>query len=128
MRDLKFWFPFLGYSVIIFCISSLSADRVSVITRFFWDKFLHAAEYSALGACAAYALVNTWECSKWLIWAVSAVLCFAYGLSDEFHQAFVPGRDCSIYDALADLLGAGLGAGAYLTGRRFSGLSSRGTK
>ena len=118
MRDLKFWFPFLGYSVIIFYVSSLSADRVSVITRFFWDKFLHTVEYSGLGACAAYALTNTRKWSAGMIWAASAVLCFAYGLSDEFHQSFVPGRDCSIYDALADLVGGSIGAGIFLIWRR----------
>lgn len=35
-------------------------------------------------------------------WAVSAL----YGLSDEFHQRFVPGRNASVEDWLADLLGA----------------------
>lgn len=28
-----------------------------------------------------------------------------YGLSDEFHQSFVPGRDASIEDVLVDLAG-----------------------
>ena len=124
---LKFWFPFLGYSVIIFCISSLPADRVT-FTRFFWDKGLHMLEYFPLGISAAYALTNTWRLPAGakgesalakagplgLIWVVSAALCFLYGLSDEFHQGFVPGREVSIYDALADLAGAVFGAGTYL--------------
>ncbi len=119
MRNFKFWFPFLGYSVIIFCISSLPADRVT-FTRFFWDKGLHMLEYFPLGISAAYALTNTWRLPVrqagplGLIWAVSTVLCFLYGLSDEFHQGFVPGREVSIDDALADLAGAVLGAGTYL--------------
>ena len=28
---------------------------------------------------------------------------------DEVHQSFVPGRDASVYDWLADTLGAGFG-------------------
>ena len=113
MRNLKFWFPFLGYSVIIFCISSLPSDRVT-FTRFFWDKALHVAEYSVLGVCAAYALINTRKWHIGMIWAASTVLCFTYGLSDEFHQSFVFGRESSIYDAFADLIGSAIGAGAYL--------------
>jgi len=29
-----------------------------------------------------------------------------YGMSDEWHQSFVPGRDASAWDVLADTLGA----------------------
>lgn len=50
------------------------------------------------------------------------LLCFVlaslYGVLDEFHQSFVPGRDCSVGDLVADTLGAGLGTGvmAYIRG------------
>ncbi len=39
-------------------------------------------------------------------WAL--VLAVAYGVSDEFHQSFVPGRDMSVSDLMVDLLGAGV--------------------
>ena len=43
--------------------------------------------------------------------AVLAVcLATVYGVSDEFHQSFVPGRDASVGDVLKDLGGASLGA------------------
>ena len=38
------------------------------------------------------------------------VMALAYGLSDELHQAYVPGRQSSFYDVLADGAGALLGA------------------
>jgi VanZ family protein len=38
----------------------------------------------------------------------------AYGAIDEFHQSFVPGRDCNVWDWLADTLGAFLGALAVM--------------
>ena len=31
-----------------------------------------------------------------------------YGLSDEYHQSFVPGRTATIVDWFLDLIGAGL--------------------
>ncbi|MDI6828677.1 MAG: VanZ family protein, partial [Armatimonadota bacterium] len=29
-----------------------------------------------------------------------------YGVTDEYHQSFVPGRRCELYDWMADVLGA----------------------
>jgi VanZ family protein len=43
------------------------------------------------------------------VWLV-VILVVLYGLLDEFHQYFVPGRTVDIYDALADAAGALLGA------------------
>jgi len=46
---------------------------------------------------------------------VAVVVTAAWGVLDEIHQSFVPGRDASPGDAVADTLG-GL-AGAVLAGR-----------
>ena len=43
-----------------------------------------------------------------------------YALSDEFHQAFVPGRDASLLDLSCDLVGAGLGLWVYARFKRRS--------
>ena len=40
---------------------------------------------------------------------ISIALATLYGLSDEFHQSFVPGRDASAFDVLVDIAGASLG-------------------
>ena len=37
-------------------------------------------------------------------WALGAL----YGVVDELHQAYVPGRDCSMFDVLSDFAGAAL--------------------
>jgi VanZ family protein len=42
-----------------------------------------------------------------------------YGAIDEIHQFFVPGRDCNVWDWIADTLGAFLGAGAALLADRY---------
>jgi VanZ family protein len=46
---------------------------------------------------------------------VSGVL---YGLADEFHQAYIPGRDSNPVDILWDVAGLSAGCGAYLLARR----------
>lgn len=37
------------------------------------------------------------------------MISFLYGLSDEFHQWFIPGRSATLGDVLADTLGGGSG-------------------
>lgn len=44
---------------------------------------------------------------------LSLLIAGLYGVSDEVHQYFVPGRSASAYDALADVLGAGLVCGLW---------------
>jgi len=46
--------------------------------------------------------------------AVLGILFSAlYGLSDEAHQYFVPGRDADVWDGMADLLGSIAGVAVY---------------
>lgn len=71
------------------------------------DKLLHFLEYAALGFATGLNL-DLFRRSR------AAALAFGViwaGL-DEVHQSFVPGRDCSIGDFLADC--AGLAAGFAL--------------
>jgi VanZ family protein len=44
---------------------------------------------------------------KWA-YPLSFILIALYGLSDEFHQSFVPGRTATIADWFVDLVGAGI--------------------
>ena len=46
----------------------------------------------------------------WARGMVAVVLATLYGVSDEFHQLFVPGRSADRYDVLADCMGATAGA------------------
>jgi VanZ family protein len=40
---------------------------------------------------------------------ISIGLCFLYGISDEWHQSFVPGRMPDLLDIVNDVIGACLG-------------------
>ncbi len=46
----------------------------------------------------------------WWVALTAVALASAYGITDELHQAFVPGRLCDPADWLTDTLGASLGA------------------
>jgi VanZ family protein len=72
------------------------------------DKLLHVLAYLILGSLllrAAHGGVTSLR--PWPT-AVAFALTVAYGVSDELHQIFVPGRVASVADGIADAVGAGL--------------------
>lgn len=112
------WGPVIAYAGLVVFMSSLSASDLgpSVIWRF--DKLIHTAEYAVLGALSCRALLlGPGLSARWAV-PLAIVAAFLFGLSDEWHQSFVPGRDSSGWDALADLTGAILGSTAYLLASR----------
>lgn len=81
------------------------------------SSLAHFCEYTVFGALLANAL----RCRLSLGRAcVLAIVCASlYGVTDEIHQLFVPGRMCDPMDWLVDTLGASLGSGlAFLWLRR----------
>lgn len=79
------------------------------------DKLIHMGEYAAIGLLFARASLMTWSRPNRLrVAAIGALVGSAFGLSDELHQAFVPGRTASLGDLVADVLGACIGAAIYL--------------
>jgi VanZ family protein len=71
-----------------------------------FDKFQHFIAYFALSAAIAlWFSRETWRRGPRLP-AFTAALGSVYGVIDELHQYFVPGRNCSMGDWLFDTLGA----------------------
>ena len=104
------WLFVLLYASLIFLLSSISSPPVPISFRFS-DKILHFFEYSFLSILLCRAFFYSWPAlsAKKLI-AMAAVAALLYGLSDEIHQSFVPGRYCDMYDLLFDGLGGMAGA------------------
>jgi len=104
---LYFWFPVLGYMGVIFYFSSLSQPGIPSI---FPDYLLHMGEYSLLSFLIVRAvrkgLMQRKVSLEWL-WGIGISL--VYGISDEFHQSFVPGRSPELRDILFDFIGIILG-------------------
>lgn len=73
------------------------------------DKLFHFIAYFILGFCvrASFTLSRE-ENQKKLFW-IALGFASMYGMSDEFHQTFVPGRTATIDDWIADTLGAWAG-------------------
>jgi len=78
------------------------------------DKAAHTAGYALLGALALRAVAGTAGAPLRTWHVVTAVmLTVAYGVTDEYHQSFVPGRDADVHDIYADAIGAILGSAAW---------------
>jgi VanZ family protein len=79
------------------------------------DKVQHFIAYFALAAA-----IGLWFSSskspkrQWKLFLASAAIASVYGVVDEIHQYFVPGRDCNVWDWLADSVGAVFGGLALL--------------
>ena len=97
----------------IFKLSSLTNEQLEDFPQI-WDKLAHFLEYATLAGC--YAMIwtrNEWSRRQWLRVLVVGVLALAYGCTDEYHQSFVEGRDCSAFDLVADLTGGLFGGIVY---------------
>jgi len=97
----------LAWAAVIFAMSSIP-DLGTGLGG--WDlvlrKLAHAAEYTVLGALLLRAVRRE---------VPASVVGIAYALTDEIHQAFVPGRQGRPLDVLIDA--AGVLFGVYVLGR-----------
>jgi VanZ family protein len=71
-------------------------------------------EYCGLGLVLSRSLYNTSHLKKSIIFWIIILFGFIIGMSDEFYQSFVPGRQSSIFDFMADALGVLIGTMIYL--------------
>lgn len=71
------------------------------------DKIVHFHVYGLL-ATLTCRLGAGWRAAGWALLAASL-----FGVSDEWHQSFVPGRSVEFEDWLADTLGAALAVALY---------------
>jgi VanZ family protein len=94
----------------IFAASSVPGSQIPGVM---WDKLAHLLVYAALGAFYMLPLSGGRIAGVTGTTAGAAiVLSFLYGLSDEVHQMFTPGRSPDILDVVADTAGASLGVAA----------------
>lgn len=105
------WALALAYMGIVFWLSHQPSIPVPPLFAN-QDKVFHFLEYLGLGFLFASCTVpaTSLRARFWLAFVLASV----YGVSDELHQSFVPGRDSSIADWLADTAGGWAGAWLFL--------------
>ena len=110
----------------IFWLSSMSASdveetgRAGILGRY-TGEIAHGIEYLVLSALLMRALV-AWRPTGAApgsgprlarLGAVTIAISALYGVSDEWHQTFVPGRAAEAQDVLIDFAGALVGSAVY---------------
>jgi hypothetical protein len=102
------WGPVVLQMAIIFAASSI--PNLGQLPGGISDKSGHSIGYALLAGLLLRAFARgrlrdvTWRRAS-----AAIILATLYGVSDEFHQVFVPGRSPDRYDVLADCIGATLG-------------------
>ena len=112
------WLPVLFYAAFIFFLSSFSFhfSLFQKVEKNHVDRVVHVVEYSVFGFLVARALSRHspfWGSARRL-WMAALLIGLLYGASDEYHQNFVPYRDASVFDWVADAAGTALGAWVWI--------------
>lgn len=109
----------LGWAAFIFMLSSQPGNRFDEAEDFLdfvpaADFFAHIVIYFVLATLVHAVLRIYLPRRKHLLMIDTVIFSLLYGVSDEFHQSFVPGRSVSASDLLADVLGAALAVTLWL--------------
>ena len=102
------WALAAGLAAAIWVGSSIPGGALPGEKAFSWqDKPIHAAVYFFLALLVARAM-NVPRKRAWLVGAAAFAAATAFGAIEEVHQAFVPERVSTAWDALANGVGAGV--------------------
>ena len=100
------WLAVFGYVALIFTLSAQPGLTVPGTFQY-RDKFAHILEYGGLGVLVWSAAGATWPGQPPLKRALLSVLAVsALGACDEKFQSYIPMRESSVYDWMADTTGA----------------------
>lgn len=99
--------PLITYWIILFILTSLPAG-FAIETKDIGDKFLHFGAYALLSVLLYLNLYfqNKIKVLNKFPATFTVLIASIYGLFDEIHQMFVPGRSAEFLDWLADFSGS----------------------
>jgi VanZ family protein len=98
----------IGWAVVLYYLSAQPGIDVQPLFAG-QDKVFHAGAYSVLGFLILGAIKPAGHAHSQGQILLAAGLAAGYGLFDEFHQYFVPGRSADTFDVIADAAGGMLG-------------------
>lgn len=115
-----FTLPSLIFMASIVYLSNQSQVPPILNQLFSSDKLLHFCGYFVLGLSIQFAYASNfsgWTNRKSTL--ISFLTGSIFGLTDEIHQLYIPGRSCDIFDLAVDMLAVGLSLILFNVIKRF---------
>ena len=107
MKFLRTIYPTLIWFCLIWILSSLPSQHIPSVNIAFFDKLEHIGVYAVLSCLLGYWLsFKDWKLT--IVILIYLVLLLLAGL-DEYHQTYIPGREVSLYDFMANSAGIIIG-------------------
>ncbi|MBZ0266358.1 VanZ family protein, partial [bacterium] len=95
MNKFTNYLPLFIWLLTIFILSSIPAKNLAefpfLTFTFNWDKVIHFGLYFVLGLLTYRAMLKEPFIKNKSPW-IAILFCVCYGILDELHQLFVPGR------------------------------------
>lgn len=123
----RYYLAIFAYCLLIYWLSSQSDPPGADIDFEGSDKVAHFLVYGVMAALVSLGLHDNppGKHPAWLLLAGPVIFALLYGVSDEIHQRFTPGRSFSYLDMLADGFGAVAGQAACLYAMRHTRFPGR---
>jgi VanZ family protein len=102
------WGPAAFWAAVLFFLSSRPSVGISLEGGL--DKVAHLVAYFVLGVLLAHGATT-----RRLSPVIAVLIGWTYGIVDEIHQSFVPGRFAEFGDWVADAIGVVLGVTFFFT-------------
>jgi VanZ family protein len=106
-RALRLWGPVAVWMAVIFAASSRPLPEYVALLP---DWGTHSAAFAVLSILCCRAFAGGLSALSRGDALLAVVFSVAYGVSDEYHQSFVPGRHATAWDVAKDAVGAVVGA------------------
>jgi VanZ family protein len=111
---LQFQLPVFAWCVFVFTASSIPSKNIPALGENV-DKVIHFGIYGVLCWLAHVAFHHqSISFLKKYSLVMAILFTMIFGLSDEFHQMFTPGRSAEVLDLAADTFGGLVYSGIYL--------------
>ncbi len=109
-KFLSLWLPVIAWMAIIFAGSSIgNVPRIGGDAVDGWvHRIAHIGEFAVLGLLAMRAIGSGKRVMRREV-IVAIVVVALYGVSDEWHQRFVVGRNSELIAVVWDVLGGSIG-------------------
>jgi VanZ family protein len=90
----------------IFFLSHQSGDTLVLPSFPGADKLAHMTAYAVLALTVLWGFGKKGMERQGRTLFITVLFCLLYGVTDEYHQSFIPHRSVSVFDILADTAGA----------------------